>query len=84
MCPVMSNSATPWTVAHQASLSKGFPRQEYWSGLLCPPAGNLPDPEIEPVPSAPAALRVDSLPRSHWEGPAAPTGLLYFSSQGLL
>ena len=26
----------------------GFPRQGYWSGLPCPPAGNLPDPEIEP------------------------------------
>ena len=32
-CSVMSDSATPWTVAHQALLSMGFPRQEYWSGL---------------------------------------------------
>ena len=37
-----------WTVAHQASLSMGFSRQEYWSGLPCPPPGNLPDPGIEP------------------------------------
>ena len=29
--------ATPWTVAHQAPLSMGFSRQEYWSGLPCPP-----------------------------------------------
>ena len=39
--------ATPWTVAHQAPLSMGFSRQEYWSGLLCPPPGDLPDPEIK-------------------------------------
>ena len=38
---------TPWTVAHQASLSVGFPRQEYWSGLPFPPPGDLPDPGIE-------------------------------------
>ena len=41
-------SATPWTVAHKAPLSKGFSRQEYWSGLLCLPPGDLPDPGIEP------------------------------------
>ena len=35
--------ATPWTVAHQAPLSVGFSRQEYWSGLPCPPPGDLPD-----------------------------------------
>ena len=39
---------TPWTVARQAPLSMGFPRQEYWSGLLFPPPGDLPDPGIEP------------------------------------
>ena len=33
--------ATPWTVAHQAPLSKGFSRQEYWTGLPCPPPGDL-------------------------------------------
>ena len=32
----------PWTVARQAPLSKGFSRQEYWSGLPCPPLGDLP------------------------------------------
>ena len=41
--------ATPWTVAHQAPLSMGFFRQEYWSGLACPPPGDLPDPGIEPT-----------------------------------
>ena len=43
----MSDCATLWTVAHQASLSMGFSRQEYWSGLPCPPPGDLPDPGIE-------------------------------------
>ena len=45
----MSDSVTPWTVAHQTPLSMGFSRQEYWSGLLCPPPGDLPDPGIESV-----------------------------------
>ena len=36
-------------VAHQAALSMGFTRQEYWSGLLRPPAGDLPDPGMEPA-----------------------------------
>ena len=38
--------ATPWTITCQASLSMGFSRQEYWSGLPCPPPGDLPDPGI--------------------------------------
>ena len=40
---------TLWTVAQQAPLSMRFSRQEYWSGLLCPPPGDLPDPGIEPA-----------------------------------
>ena len=40
---------TQWTVAHQAPLSMGFSRQEYCSGLPCPPPGDLPDPGIEPA-----------------------------------
>ena len=40
---------TLWNVAHQAPLSMGFPRQEYWSGLTCPPLEDLPDPGIKPV-----------------------------------
>ena len=40
--------ATLWTVAHQAPLSMGFSRQEYWSGLPFPSPGDLPDPGIEP------------------------------------
>ena len=45
----MSDSATPWTAACEASLSRGFSRQEYWSGLLFPPPEDLPDPGIEPT-----------------------------------
>ena len=44
--------ATPWTIAHQAPLSMGFPRQEYWSGLLLPSPGDLPHPGMEPEPPA--------------------------------
>ena len=39
--------ATPWTVAHQAPLSMGFSRQEYWNGLPFPSPGDLPGPGIE-------------------------------------
>ena len=42
-------SVTLWTVAHQAPLFMGFSMQEYWSGLPCPPPGDLPDPGIEPT-----------------------------------
>ena len=38
---------TLWTIARPAPLSMGFSRQEYWSGLLCPPPGYLPDPGIK-------------------------------------
>ena len=41
--------ANPWTVAHQAPLSMGFSKQEYWIGLTFPPPGDLPDPGIEPT-----------------------------------
>ena len=44
----------PWTIAHKAPLSMGFPRQEYWSGLPVPPPGDLPNLGIEPAsPMAP-------------------------------
>ena len=52
VCVCVSRSVvfeTPWAVAHQASLSMGFSRQEYWSGLSCLPPGNLPDPGVEPT-----------------------------------
>ena len=43
----LSDSAAPWTVAHQAFLSMEFSRQEYWSGLPFPTPGDLPNPGIE-------------------------------------
>ena len=45
----MFDSATLWTVACQAPLSMGFPRQEYWSGLPFPPPEDPPNPGIEPT-----------------------------------
>ena len=48
--------ATLWTLAHQAPLSMGFSRQEYWIGLLFTSPGNLPDPGIEPTSLAPPEL----------------------------
>ena len=48
----MSDSTTPWIVAHQAPLSTGFPRQEYWSGLPFPPPEGLPYPGIKSTPPA--------------------------------
>ena len=51
----MPDSATPWTVAHQAPLPMGFPKQEYWSWLPCLPPRNLPDAATEPMsPASPA------------------------------
>ena len=48
----MSDSATPWTVAHQAPLCMGFSRQDYWSGLPFPTPGNMPYPGTEPASPA--------------------------------
>ena len=49
---VLSDSVTPWAVVCQAPLSMGFSRQEYWSGLLFPSPGDLPNPGIEPASPA--------------------------------
>ena len=56
--PVMSNSVTPWTVVHQATLSMGFSRQEYWSELPFPFPGDLPTPETK---TGSPPLQADSL-----------------------
>ena len=47
---------TPWTVACHAPLSMEFSRQENWSGLPCPPPGDLPDPGIKLAPLISPAL----------------------------
>ena len=58
---------TPWTVVHQATVSMGFPRQVYWSGLPLPPPGDLSYPGIKPEYPVSPALQVDYLPLSHRE-----------------
>ena len=61
---------TLWTLARQAPLSMGFTRQEYWSGFLCPPPGDLPDPGIKPMSLTSHALAGRFLPTSAtWEVP---------------
>ena len=62
--------ATPWIIVHQAPLSMGFPRQEYWSGLPFPSPGDTPDPGMEL--SSPA-LQANSLP-------SEPLGKPYFTT----
>ena len=62
--------ATLLTVAHQAPLSMGFSRQEYWSGLPCPPPGDLPDPGIEPTSlTSPALAGRFFTTSATWEAP---------------
>ena len=63
MCPCMISRficvplfVIPWIVARQVPLSKGFSRQEYWSGLPFPSSGDLPDARIEPMSLASPAL----------------------------
>ena len=53
-CPTLF--AAPWAVAHQAPLSVGFSRQEYWRGVVFPSPGDLPDPGIEPASLTSPAL----------------------------
>ena len=57
--------ATLWTLAHQTTLSMGFPRQEYLSGLPCPLSGDLPHPGIKPMLLEAPELQADSLLLSH-------------------
>ena len=68
---------TTWTVAYQAPLSKGFSRQEYWSGLPSPPPGDLPNPGIEPTSPESPALQVDSVPS---EPPGKPLWILLLTT----
>ena len=58
--------ATPLTIAHQASLSMGFPRQEYWSGLPFPPPEHLPKPGTKPTSPA---LAGGFFTAATWEAP---------------
>ena len=69
---------TPWTAAHQASLSMGFPRQESWNGSPFAPPRNLPYPRIEPVSPALIGSFLIAAP------PGKPTCLLAFNKSGIL
>ena len=66
---VVSDSATPWTVAHQAPLSMELSRREYWSGLPFPYPGDLSDSGVEPRSPT---LQADSLPLSYQGSPTSP------------
>ena len=63
--------ASPWTVALQPPLSMEFSRQEYLSGLSCPPLGDLPNPGTEPVPLiSPALAGRFFTSNATWEAPS--------------
>jgi len=62
LCPTL---VTPWTIARQDPLFMGFPRQEYWSWLPCPPPGDPPHPGVQPAGDG---LVVTSTPKSALDG----------------
>ena len=69
--------ATLWTIAPQAPLPMKFSRQEYWSGLPCPPAGDLPHPGIKPVSFMSPALAGEFLTTSATIGKGNKKTILY-------
>ena len=76
-CSVVSDSLRPYGLQPTRLLCPwGFSRQEYWSGLPCPPPGDLPNPGIKPRTST---LQVDSLPS---EPPGKPSPLLTQEQKG--
>ena len=76
--------ATPWTATYQAPLSMGFPRQEYWSGLLFPSPRDLPNPVIKSESPVSHALQADSLPLSHMGSPSVYPSMLDQNGQVLV
>ena len=67
---VVSDSATPWTVAHQAPLSMEFSRHEYWNGLPFPFSGDFPNPGMEPASLlSPASAGGFFTTSAAWEAP---------------
>ena len=70
---------TLWTAARQAPLSMGFPRQEYWSELLFPSPGDLPNPEIEPLPPALASgfFTTEPAGKPDFQGPGISVSTFY-------
>ena len=79
-CWVVSSSVTLWTVAHQAPLSMGFPRQEYCSGLPFLSPEDLPDSGIEPASLCLLHRQADSLPLCHLGKPLVLITMLKGSS----
>ena len=85
LCSVISDSATPWTVARQAPVSMGFSGKECWSVLPCPSLVELLDPGIKPASLVSPELQVDFfffLPLCH-QGSSFiySTGFASFNSQ---
>jgi len=80
--------ATPWAAARQNSLSMGFSNQEHWSGLPCPPPGNLPDPGIKLTSLMSPALAGGFFTTSAtWEAPIkvlVPFNLTYKTLYGMI
>ena len=74
---VVSDSSTPWTVAHQAPLSMQLSRQDYWNGLPFPSPEDLPNPRIEPRSPS---FQVDSLSSKPQGKPPFPTRQMYLST----
>ena len=67
---VMSDSAAPWTVAHQAPLPMEFSRQQYWCDVPFPTPGDLPDPGMKSTsPVSPALAGVFFTTIISWEAP---------------
>ena len=69
----------PWTVVHQTLLFMGLPRKEHWSGLPCPPPGDLPNPQIEQHLLCPLHWQAGSLPLEP-PGKAQQVHYVHFSS----
>ena len=74
-----------WTVACQAPLSMRFFRQGYWSGLPCPPPGDLPNPRIKPASlMSPAVASEFFTTSTTWETPTIPWCLIKFGGRELV
>ena len=75
--------ATLQNVAHQAPMSKEFSRQEYWSGLPCPPPETLPDPGIKRMSPSSPALQAD-YPSIHLGSPVFPYRVQSFYLEAII
>ena len=80
--PLRQSCQTPWTVAHQAPLSMGLPWQGYWSGLPCPPPGDLPNLGLKIKSPASSALAGRFF--IHWAPGEAPIGYSPIQSKRFL